>query len=69
MQKEVHEDFHKILLHPCVGRGSNSVVALGLYHKLMIILKVVPNKGTIHFPDGCLSVIVYSYRSLVGSNE
>ena len=34
MQKEVHEDFHKILLHPSVGRGSNSVVRklMSTYH-------------------------------------
>ena len=40
MQKEVREDFHKILLHPRVGRGSISVVRklMSAYHCFFPIL-------------------------------
>ena len=40
MQKEAHEDFHKILLHPRVGRGSISVVRklMSAYHCFFPIL-------------------------------
>ena len=40
MQKEAHEDFHKILLHPRVGRGCISVVRklMSAYHCFFPIL-------------------------------
>ena len=40
MQKEVREDFHWILLHPRVGRGSISVVRklISTYHCFFLVL-------------------------------
>ena len=40
MQKEVREDFHWILLHPIVGRGSISVVRklISTYHCFFLVL-------------------------------
>ena len=44
MQKEVREDFHWILLHPRVGRGSISVVRKLILHIIVFSLSLIEIK-------------------------
>ena len=53
MQKEVREDFHKILLLPRVGRGSNLVVRklVSTYHCFFLVLDRNQNQNFFFVPS------------------
>ena len=69
MQKEVREDFHKILLLPRVGRGSNLVVRklVSTYHCFFLVLDRNQNQNFFFVPSKKWSLMkTFWFRQLNG---